>query len=286
MSVPSVKETPNVPPKVPMTLDLAYRFAGAAVRARYFDQRPGTHRALERLRASDVAVYSGNFDHVQELLTALSVPFTLDPKSLDAKVVFVNCASQYDPAFLKRLAAHVRAGARLVTSDWALSRVLQTHFPGTVAAGKGRSGDEVVAVEPAADSLWADVVVPGTDPQWWLESSSEPLQVLDESRVRVEARSHELLGKYGEPAVAVSFPWGDGDVFHVVSHFRVKRTRQHGRRHAERGTAFLREGLRLPESTIAELFATHRLEPDALDFATMQSTATSVELCARLAAGD
>lgn len=269
-----------------MTLDRAYRFAGAAVRARYLAQRPGTHRALERLRASDVAVYTGTYDHVQELLRALGVPFTLDPSALDAKVVFVNCASQYDARFLGRLAAHVRAGARLVTSDWALSRVLQIHFPGTVAAGAARSGDEVVAVEPSAQSLWADVVVPGTDPQWWLEGSSEPLRVLDAERVRVEARSHELLAKYGEPAVAVSFPWGDGDVFHVVSHFRVKRTRHHGRRHGEPGVAFLREGLRLPEPAIAELFARFGVAPDALDFATLQSTATSVELCARLAAGD
>lgn len=269
-----------------MTLDRAYKFAGAAVRARYLDQRPSTHRALERLRASDVAVYTGHFDHVQELLSALGVPFVRDPKSLDAKVVFVNCASKYDAALLKRLKWHVHAGARLVTSDWALSRVLQTHFPGTVVAGPGRSGDEVVAVEPSADSLWADVVVPGTDPQWWLESASEPLRVLDADRVRVEARSHELLTKYGQPAVAVSFPWGEGDVFHVVSHFRVKRTRRHAARHGEPGAAFLREGLRLSEATVAELFARHGVAPDAIDFATMQSTATSVELCARLVAGD
>lgn len=269
-----------------MTLDRAYRFAGAAVRARYLDQRPGTHRALERLRASDVAVYAGSFDRVQELLSALGIPFTLDPKSLDAQIVFVNCASQYDARLLARLAAHVRAGARLVTSDWALSRILQVHFPGTVAAGKGRSGDEVVAVEPSAQSLWADVVVPGTDPQWWLEGSSEPLHVLDDALVRVEARSHELLSKYGDPAVAVSFPWGDGDVFHVVSHFRVKRTRRHARRHAEPGEAFLRDGLRLPEATITELLTRHGVAPGAIDFATMQSTATSAELCARLAAGD
>ncbi|HJL05677.1 MAG TPA: hypothetical protein RMH85_06180 [Polyangiaceae bacterium LLY-WYZ-15_(1-7)] len=266
------------------TMQHAYRLSAAAVRRRYAEQRPETLQALDGLRQADVAVYTGTYDSVQNVLKALGVPHTLDPKRLRQRIVFANCAGSYPAGRLKELEAHVRAGALLVTSDWALSRLVQRAFPGMVRRATKSTGDEVVGVEPTMDGLWSEVVVLGADPQWWLEGSSEPIEVLDEAKVCVEASSHECLAKYGAPAVAVSFPWGCGRVFHVMSHFWLKRTRAGGRRHGEPGAAFLRDGMRLGDEAIRAAAKASGVDPNALSFATVQSAATSTELVARLVA--
>ena len=68
-------------------------------------------------------------------------------------------------------------------------------------------------------------VMDGADePRWWLEGASHPIEVLDRSRVQVLITSRELGRRYGEPAVAVLFPWGEGEVFHMISHYYLQRT--------------------------------------------------------------
>ncbi|MEM6404815.1 MAG: hypothetical protein AAF757_32090, partial [Cyanobacteria bacterium P01_D01_bin.116] len=81
------------------------------------------------------------------------------------------------------------------------------------------------------NSLWSEVVVLGADPQWWLETSSYPIEILNPDKVKIEAASHDLLQSYNAPVVAVSFDWGKGHVFHVISHFWCKRTRALTPRH-------------------------------------------------------
>lgn len=84
------------------------------------------------------------------------------------------------------------------------------------------------------------------DPQWWLEASSYPIRVLD-PRVQVLLASTELEGRYGEAAVAVVFPWGEGEVFHMISHYYLQRTELRTTRHAAPAAAFGAEkGVNLP----------------------------------------
>ncbi len=47
--------------------------------------------------------------------------------------------------------------------------------------------------------------------------------------------SRELGEKYGETPVAVWFRWGEGDVFHMISHYYLQRTELRTARH--RGAA-------------------------------------------------
>jgi len=231
-----------------------------------------------------VAVLSGTYDNVQNVLTALHVPCTLDPAldRLTAPILFVNCSSAYREELAGVLADRVEAGATLVTSDWALGNLIEHAFPGTIRWTRRSSGDEVVSVEPSLDSLWSETVVLGVEPQWWLENSSHPIEVLDTDRVRVEAASHDLLARYDAPVVAVRFGWGRGDVFHVMSHFWHNRSRTPTERHNGPCTDFMRAGMRLSDAGIAAVLDASGRGADNVNFAMLQSAVASTELVAQL----
>ena len=61
-------------------------------------------------------------------------------------------------------------------------------------------------------------------PVWWLESSSYPIEILDKKKVRVLVRSDELKRRYKHDAVIISFEWGKGVVYHMISHFYLQRS--------------------------------------------------------------
>lgn len=265
-----------------MSMHTAYTLAAHAVRARYADQRPELLAGLDALTGRDVHVIKGVHDSAQKVLDCLSVPHRMGasftPK--DAAIVFGNCGWRAtSPA---AVAEWVDGGGWLITSDWSLTVVGQA-FPNTIRPLKGRqSGDDVVGMEPAADSAFADVVVLGCDPQWWLEAASYPIEVLDDNAVQIEAASHELLARFGAPAVAARFEWGAGQVFHVISHFWLKKTRQADARHSGSAADFMRIGMRLSDDRIAEVFAAAKVRQAQVNFASLQSAVTSTELIARL----
>lgn len=265
----------------------AYNLAAAAVRERLALQRPERLESLNAISSRDVIVYSGSYDSVQHVLERLRVPFQLDPpprKLPDAKIVFANCSNDANLTLRRRAESFVRKGGWLVSTDWSLANVVERCFPNTVGRKRGRnSNDEVVAVEPDLNSLWSDVVVLGADPQWWLESASYPIDILDKEKVRIEAASHELMVRYEAPAVAVRFDWGDGHVYHVISHLWLKRTRTPSQpRYAEPCSGFLRAGMGLTDEVIEKVLADTQSRERDFNFATIQSAATSTELVAQL----
>jgi len=268
-------------------MERAYDLAAVAVRRRFAEQHPDRLAVLDSLNRRNVAVYSGTYDHVEEVLARLGVPFWRDPnprRLAKAAVAFANCSAQPSPDLVSRAEGFVRDGGWLVSSDWSLTNVVQVSFPNTVRRRPGpHTGDEVVAVEPDRDSLWSEVVVVGADPQWWLETSSHPIEIIDPQKVRVEAASHELLVRYDAPAVSVRFDWHRGHVFHVISHFWMTRTRTPPRaRYAGPSTDFLKVGMRLSDEGIEEVLSQVGLRAADLNFAAIQSAATSTELVAQL----
>ncbi len=263
----------------------AYAVAARAVRQRLAEQHPEDLRVLDGIRRSQVAVYAGSYDRVEKILKLLNVPFRINPgkRGLRAsRIAFVNCSRGYRQRLIPTLAAYVAGGGWLVSSDWALELIVEKAFPNTVRSARGRTGDEVISVEPVLDSLWDEVVVSGADPQWWIEGSSHPIEVLDAGRVRIEAASHDLLRRYRTPAVGVSFDWERGHVFHVISHFWCKHSRAPSARHRGPSLDFLKAGMRLSDEGIAQVFRQARVEPASLNFAQMQSAATATELVAQL----
>jgi hypothetical protein len=263
----------------------AYTLAALAVRQRFSEQHPADLKSLDSIQAGEVVAYTGSFDQVQEVLKCLRVPVEVDPKPAGlrsaAKIAFLNCSSGYQAQRLNLLAEQVSAGLWLVSSDWALPQIGRV-FPNTVRYTGKPTGDEVVSVEPAMESLWSEVVVLGADPQWWIEGSSYPIEVLDGTRVRVEAASHDLLVRHQAPVVAVDFAWERGRVFHIISHFWHKRSRTPAARYQGPGVDFLRAGMRLSEAGIARVLEEGGAKEDTVNFAALQSAATATELVAQL----
>ncbi|MCA9670287.1 MAG: hypothetical protein KC503_32050 [Myxococcales bacterium] len=264
----------------------AYAVAGAAVRQRLLEQDPRRFEALASLGKNDVAVFQGTYDEAQRVLGVLDVPYRMNPRSLRGglrrkrfKIAFVNCASSATDARVAAVRRFVEDGGWLVSSDWALGHVVAKAFPQTIGWDRQRSTrDEVVSVEPARDSLWREIVVPGVLPQWWLEGGSHAIAVHD-ARVRIEAASHDMLARYDAPVVAASFLWGEGRVFHAISHFWLKRTRNQHERHGEPGERFLHEALGLSPDGVAKALGCAGGE---VSYGALQSAVTASELVAQL----
>ena len=196
-----------------------------------------------------MVVVAGCYDHVESVLGALEVPHVLvQPEQVDRlelrpeQLLIVNCPGQVSGAAIARIRRFVEAGGSLFTTDWALKHVIEPAFPGVLAFSKRPTPDDVVRIEVRDhDNIYLQGVLDGQDdPQWWLEGSSYPITVVDEERVQVLITSRELGEKYGEAPVAVWFRWGEGDVFHMISHYYLQRTELRTERHARRGSQLLR----------------------------------------------
>ena len=206
----------------------AYQAAAQITKQQLRRDAPDRARALDEVKASDVVVVAGIYDHVESVLHALDVPHALvQPQELDRlelrpeQLLIVNCPGQVSAAAIPRIRAFVEAGGSLFTTDWALKHVVEPAFPGVLAFSKDPTPDDVVRIEVKdRENIYLQGVLDGQDdPQWWLEGSSYPITVLDAERVKVLITSRELRDKYGEAPVAVWFRWGEGDVFHMISHY-------------------------------------------------------------------
>jgi hypothetical protein len=265
-------------------METAYDLAAVAVRQRLAEQQPERLEKLDQIRKREIAVYSGSYDSVEKVLSRLGVPFDLNPspKRLRARLVFANCSYKRPRGLLGAVEPFVREGGWFVSSDWSLDNYIQRKFPDTVAwKDERKTGHEVVAVEPACDSLWEDAAVPGADPQWWLWGSY-PIEILNFERVRVEAASHELLRRFDAPAVSVRFDWHAGHVYHIISHFWVKYTRTPKARYRGPCSDYMKVGLRLSDDSVVKVLDKANLKADDLNFAELQSAATATELTAQL----
>jgi hypothetical protein len=241
--------------------DRAYSAAAHITRAQLRRDAPDSARALDGVETGDVVVVAGIYDRVQSVLGALEVPHTLvEPRELDRlelrpeQLLIVNCPGQVSAAAIPRIRAFVEAGGSLFTTDWALKHVIEPAFPGVLAFSKAPTPDDVVRIEVKdRENIYLQGVLDGQDdPQWWLEGSSYPITVLDQERVQVLITSRELEQKYGEAPVAVWFRWGEGDVFHMISHYYLQRTELRTQRHAGPAASyFMEKGVEMDEGTAA-----------------------------------
>ena len=196
----------------------AYKAGARIARDRIAREAPLDAQALADVQASDLVVVGGIYDHVEQVLGALEMPFTrvqagqfsqveLRPEQL----LVVNCPGAAPRA---RRRARARTSSRRAgrcsrptgrSATWS-SAPSPTRSPSTIAP----TGDEVVPIEVLDDeNPFLRGVMDGNDePQWWLEGSSYPIRVLDPERVQVLIRSRELERRHGEAAVAVLCPVG------------------------------------------------------------------------------
>jgi hypothetical protein len=232
-------------------MDQAYRVAGRAVRERIRAERPSDARELDGVTAPEVAVVTGQYDHIERVLHATAVPFTrVAPDraaSLDwdrLQVLLVSCPGMIEPRARERIAPWVRRGGYLLTTDWALKHLVEPAFPGVLRHNGAQTADTVVRIEggdAVDDPLISGFLENGRQPLWWLESASYPIEVLDPARVRVLVRSGEVGRSWGADPVVVTFEEGHGTVVHMLSHLYLQRSDVRTTRDAQPAAAYMAE---------------------------------------------
>ena len=260
----------------------AYAAGAHMSKERMAREAPLDAAALGAVEGSDIVVVEGCYDHVERVLEALELPYTtVSPERLEQvplrpeQLLVVNCPGHISTRAVVQVRRFVEAGGSLFTTDWALRHVIEPTFPGMVAFNERPTADDVVRVEVRDhDNPFLTGVMDGADdPQWWLEGSSYPIRVLD-PRVSVLITSREMGDKYGEAAIAVTFPWGAGEVFHMVSHYYLQRTELRTTRHSAKAAAYAAEkGVLLPPPML-----------DGLSLGDVESAQTSSRMLANLVA--
>jgi hypothetical protein len=228
----------------------AYQIAQEMVRDQLREHDPEAAADLDDIHESDILVTRGNYDFIEDVMKQCGTPCTaINPDALEEaslrpdQVLFVNCPGTFQPRALRRVETFVREGGFLFTTDWALKNVLETAFPGFVEYNQNPSGDEVVRVEILAkdDPYLATLLGPEDDPQWWLEGSSYPIRVLKPNDVEVLVVSKEIQARYGESPVLVAFEYGEGKIYHMISHFYLQRTETRTDRHRRSSMEYMKE---------------------------------------------
>jgi hypothetical protein len=242
----------------------ANKAAAKVVNERMAAERPEDFRLMKSVDGAEIIVVSGVYDRVEDVLSAVGIrhvvvaPAQLDHLELNARqLLIIDCPGNISSRAVEKVRKFVNAGGFLYTTDWALANVVQKAFPGYVEFnGRATSNDVVeVAVKKKDNVFLKQIQLSKEDPKWWLESSSYPIRVLNKEKVDVLITSREMAGKYGEPAIAITFPYGDGRVLHIASHFYLQQNQR--RSVAENGKAggFLKKEANLPEPLKEKLAA-------------------------------
>lgn len=231
-------------------MDKAYTIAQELVRDRLKNIDPDAYREIQDIKEADVIVIRGTYDFIEQVLTMAKTPFTLvnpgDFRNVELRadqIVFVNCPGDLSREGLRSLERFVASGGFLFTTDWALRHVLEPAFPGYVEYNNRATRDEVVRVEllDTEDPFLKSLIGPNDDPQWWLEGSSYPITILNKEKVRVLVSSREIEQKYGESPVFVTFDYGEGKVYHMISHFYLQRSETRTARQKASAGTYLNE---------------------------------------------
>ncbi len=273
-------------------MNSAYRVAQELLKDRLKDASPETLRELEQIHAADVLVVRGIHDHIEDVFEHAGTPFTaVNPEHLSRaqlrpdQIIFVNCPGKLTPAGLRKITAFVEEGGFLFTTDWALKHVLEKAFPGFVEYNLRPTHDEVVRIDvlETDDPFLTSVLDEEDDPQWWLESSSYPIRILDEENVKVLISSRDIEERYGEAPVFITFEYGQGRIYHMISHFYLQRTETRTARHAAPSGEYLKQkGISKDLMDKYQQMGTDDLDTGSVESAyTSQTMITSVLLSKR-----
>ncbi|HSV73764.1 MAG TPA: hypothetical protein VLH79_08395 [Chthonomonadales bacterium] len=228
-------------------MERAYRAAARMIDVEATDEE---RALLSELGDDGVLVVPGGYDRVEEVLRLLGIPHRMVSEEWICRhglrpdqMLVVNCPGHISSGVVGKVRAFVAEGGTLFTTDWALLHVVEAAFPGYVAYNRRATADDVVRVEvaPEAGPPFSDLFSKDGAPLWWLESGSYPFSVLRPDAVQVLIRSEELAAKYGEPAVAVRFEVGKGEVFHMISHYYLQRTETRTARHQKSWRCYVAE---------------------------------------------
>ena len=238
-------------------MSTAYRVAQEMIKDKLKDVDEGMAAEFEELGQSEVIVSIGVHDYIEQVFNGIGLKHNLiDPQQFEKidldpdKIIFINCPGSVSSKGLRNLVTFVEKGGFLFTTDWALKHVIEPGFPGYIKYNNRPTGDEVVRVEILAeeDPFLQSLIGPNDDPQWWLEGSSYPIEIVNHKEVDILIKSKEIEKKYGESAVFVTFDYGKGKVYHMISHFYLQRAETRTARHKKSGAEYAYEKLNMDES--------------------------------------
>lgn len=179
----------------------------------------------------DVLVFESRGDHIQNLLSHLSIEHRITQSGqvakhgLDAAGVFVsNCTGEMLPADVERLQWFVRVGGYLFGSCWALHETIARVAPGAVAKlnTNGDVLDDVLARPCAADSAFLEgVFEEGVVPVYHLEGA-HLIEVREPEHVEVLVDSPECAERWGGGELACWFRMGHGVLLDSTNHFDLQ----------------------------------------------------------------
>jgi hypothetical protein len=238
-------------------MSTAYRVAQEMIKDKLKDVDEGMAAEFEELGQSEVIVSKGVHDYIEQVFNGIGLKHNLiNPQQFEKidldpdKIIFINCPGSVSSKGLRNLVTFVENGGFLFTTDWALKHVIEPGFPGYIKYNNRPTNDEVVRVEILAeeDPFLQSLIGPNDDPQWWLEGSSYPIEIVNQKEVDILIKSKEIEKKYGESAVFVTFDYGKGKVYHMISHFYLQRAETRTARHKKSGTEYAYEKLNMDES--------------------------------------
>ena len=237
-------------------MSTAYRVAQEMIKDKLKDVDEDMAAEFEELGQSEVIVSEGVHDYIEQVFNGIGLKHNLiNPQQFEKidldpdKIIFINCPGNVTSKGLRNLVTFVEKGGFLFTTDWALRHVIEPGFPGYIKYNNRPTNDEVVRVDILAeeDPFLQSLIGPNDDPQWWLEGSSYPIEILNQKEVDILIKSKEIEKKYGESAVFVTFDYGKGKIYHMISHFYLQRAETRTARHKKSGAEYAYEKLNMVE---------------------------------------
>ncbi len=219
----------------------AYGASAKIMEKRMAKERPVDLEILKKVKDSAIVIVAGQYDKVENVLDLIKVPYVLiqphEVEKIDLKpdqILIVNCPGQVGEIARDKIKEFVKKGGFLFTTDWALLNILEKIFPELIRYNQSPTGDDCVAVEVVdkSNKFLEGLFKADEAPVWWLESSSYPIEILDNKKVKVLVTSKEMKKKYGEAPIVITFDYGDGGtVLHMTSHYYLQRAELRTQRH-------------------------------------------------------
>jgi hypothetical protein len=243
-------------------MNKANKIASKIIKNRLKKERPEDAELIQQIDNDDIIIVTGEYDKVQDILHLAGIPFKMvNPPDLDRirlnaeQILIVNCPGKFRDKGISNIQSFVKDGGYLFSTDWALLNLLEKAFPGYVKYNQKPTYDDVVEIEivdkknPFLDMIMSE----DADPNWWLEGSSYPIQILNKDKVKVLLRSREMEKKYGEAPIAIYFGYGKGKVFHITSHFYLQRAETRTNRQKASSKAYFSDEMNMSEELYREV---------------------------------
>ncbi|MFX1566980.1 MAG: hypothetical protein ACFFCV_01285 [Promethearchaeota archaeon] len=221
-------------------MEQAYKASSKILEKRMAKERPVDFDILRKVKESSIIIVTGAYDKIELVLEMIKVPFILiEPHEVSQielradQILIINCPGNVNDDALPKIKEFVKSGGFLFTTDWALQNILEKIFPRFLKYNQRPTGDDCVRVEilDKSNKFLEGLFDEKSDPIWWLESSSYPIQILDKSQIKLLIVSKEMQEKYGEAPIVITFDYGEGTVLHMTSHYYLQRAELRTKRH-------------------------------------------------------